>query len=137
MGIRELTVGERRLVQQARVARLSTVGADGAPHAIPVCPALVDGRIVIGLEGGTRKDRNISGDPRVAVLFDDYVEDWDALRGVLISGTATYLADPAERATAIDALYAKFTQYPEIAAFDADDPMIAVEPTSIASGGFG
>lgn len=134
--VREYKSKEWFMIEHARVARLATVGADGAPHTIPICPAVIDGKIVIALEGASRKHRNIVGDARVAVLFDDYVEDWESLRGVLVSGSAVEISDAAEHAHAIEVLNAKFPQYPVLAALEPDDPVILIEPSSVASWGF-
>jgi nitroimidazol reductase NimA-like FMN-containing flavoprotein (pyridoxamine 5'-phosphate oxidase superfamily) len=77
---------------------------------VPVCPALDGDRVIVALGGGA-KLANLRRDPRVALVVDDYVEDWDALRRVAVFGRASVLEDgPAwERGRAL--LYAKFAQY--------------------------
>ncbi|MGZ8595343.1 MAG: pyridoxamine 5'-phosphate oxidase family protein, partial [Actinomycetota bacterium] len=76
------------MVRHARVAHLATLLEDGSPHVVPVCPVLDGDRIVVALGGGA-KLRNVRRDPRVALVVDDYVEDWDALRRVAVFGRAT------------------------------------------------
>lgn len=98
------------MVRHARVARLATVLPDGSPHVVPVCPALVGERLVLALGGGA-KLRNLRRDDRVALVVDDYVEDWDALRRVAVFGRATLIEDGPGWELGRDALYAKFKQY--------------------------
>nr|WP_239579302.1 TIGR03668 family PPOX class F420-dependent oxidoreductase [Microlunatus panaciterrae] len=106
----------------ARVARLATVGADLQPHLVPVTFALLDTAVVIGIDQkpktshDLRRLRNIRQNPRVALLWDRYDEDWTALWWVRADGTARVLATGSERATtmrtrAIDALVTKYPQY--------------------------
>jgi PPOX class probable F420-dependent enzyme len=98
------------MVRDARVARLATVLPDGSPHVVPVCPVLDGDRLVVALDGGV-KLRNLRNDPRVALVVDDYVEDWDALRQVVVFGRATLLEDGPGWERGRDAMYAKFEQY--------------------------
>jgi PPOX class probable F420-dependent enzyme len=127
-----LTDPEATFLDRARVARLASVGPDGWPHVVPVCPALDGDRIVVGLLGGA-KLRNVRADPRVALLVDGYVEDWDALAGVLVRGPASFL-DGEEWMRARDLLYEKFPQYPDSDPLEGE-AIVAVAPERVASWG--
>jgi PPOX class probable F420-dependent enzyme len=96
------------------VARLATVDPSGAPHVVPVCPVL-DGDAVVFATDASAKLRNLEADPRCALVFDEYVEDWDHLRQVLVRGRAEILTEgPAwERGKAM--LEEKFLQYEPMA----------------------
>ena len=98
------------MLRHARVAHLATLLPDGSPHVVPVCPALDGDRVVVALGGGV-KLRNVRRDPRVALVVDDYVEDWDALRRVAVFGRATLFEDGPAWERGRDLLYAKFAQY--------------------------
>jgi PPOX class probable F420-dependent enzyme len=98
------------MLRHARVARLATIGEDGWPHVVPVSPVLDGGRLLFAAEE-TVKLRNLRADPRVAVVVDDYLEDWNALRRVLVRGTARVIEDGAEWERARELLYEKFRQY--------------------------
>ncbi|MDH2425820.1 TIGR03668 family PPOX class F420-dependent oxidoreductase [Sphaerisporangium sp. TRM90804] len=110
-------------VAQARVARLATVGADGAPHLVPVTFALCgspDGdRIVTAVDhkpkttADLRRLRNIRAQPKVSILVDHYDEDWSALWWVRVDGLATVVEREEERAPALAPLVAKYRQYAE------------------------
>jgi len=99
------------------VARLATIGPAGRPHLVPVTFALDGDRIytVVDAKPKTTTDlrrlRNISADPRVAVLADHYEDDWDALWWARADGLATILRDPADMAGPLDLLAARYRQY--------------------------
>ena len=99
---------------QARVAHLATVGADGAPHLVPMVFALTGEVIHSAVDGKPKRHRalrrlaNIAHEPRVSVLADRYDDDWNRLWWVRADGVAQVrAASPAGLA----ALTAKYPQY--------------------------
>ena len=98
----------------ARVARLATVGADGAPHLVPIVFAVVGDVIHTAVDAKPKRTRdlrrlaNIAANPQVTVLADHYDEDWTQLWWVRADGTARVLAESPETQ---DALSAKYDQY--------------------------
>ena len=126
----------------APVGRLSTAGASGTPHVIPVCFALDrDGSsaaIYIALDQKPkraaltrlRRVRNILENPQVALVVDHYDTDWTQLWYILLTGAADLLRDGAgeaeERRRAVRLLRQKYPQYLEM---DIDDnPVIRITP---------
>jgi PPOX class probable F420-dependent enzyme len=104
----------------ARVARLATVTPDGAPHLVPVTFAFRGGELYFAIDHKPKSTadlarvRNLRHEPRVAVLADAYDDDdWTRLWWVRADGVARELP-VAERAPAIDALAAKYSQYHEV-----------------------
>jgi len=87
-GDMKLTKTEKDFIQPMRVVRLATVDADGSAHNVPVCPLVDTDSIYFGTERNARKILNIKANPRVTVVFDEYTEAWDYLRGAMIQGTA-------------------------------------------------
>jgi PPOX class probable F420-dependent enzyme len=98
----------------ARVARLATVGRDGAPHLVPIVCALVGDVIYSAVDAKSKRHTrlqrlaNIANEPRVSVLVDRYDDDWTALWWVRADGTARALPTSA---AALDALTDKYPQY--------------------------
>jgi PPOX class probable F420-dependent enzyme len=108
------------MLRSARVARLATADASGAPHVVPVC-------FVVGEDGAVwtpidakpkstrrlRRVRNLAENPRASLLVDHYEEDWRELRWCAVHGRAD-LVTGAETATALRALREKYPQYAEV-----------------------
>jgi PPOX class probable F420-dependent enzyme len=132
----ELTARERELVRTARVARLATVGTDGRPHVVPICPVLERDVVLFATDEETAKVRNLRRNPHVALVFDDYLEDWSRLRSVMIRGTARVLDHGGEWERVRGLLYAKFTQYEPAAPIEPGRTVIVeVEIESISESG--
>lgn len=110
-------------VRDRRVGRLATADAQGKPSVVPVVYAsfTMDGEPVIAIaidekpKGNPRSLRrvhNILERPEVALVVDEYHEDWDALTWVLVRGSASLLEPgDAGHAEALVALRQKYPQY--------------------------
>jgi PPOX class probable F420-dependent enzyme len=102
-----------------RVARLGTVDPDGAVRLVPVCFAVVDGWLASAVDhkpkrtGQLRRLDDMRTTGTATVLLDHYAEDWSELWWVRVRGRAEVLTTGPERATALDALGAKYPQYRE------------------------
>jgi len=116
-----MDAGEARaLFASAPVARLATVDAEGGPHLVPITFAL-DGDVVITAvdhkpKRTTRLQRlaNIEANPRVAVLADQYEDDWSRLWWVRADGLARVIErGDEEHDRAVERLAARYPQYAE------------------------
>jgi nitroimidazol reductase NimA-like FMN-containing flavoprotein (pyridoxamine 5'-phosphate oxidase superfamily) len=104
----------RDFISDARVCRVATVRANGEPHVIPVCPVFDgDSTLFIDIGDGYVTARNIRAEPRASVIIDEYSDDWNQLKRVLLRCLAEP-ADGAERDRAWDRIRAKFPQYESI-----------------------
>lgn len=117
-------------MQQARVARLATVGAGGAVGLVPICFVVVDGWVGSAVDHKPkRSDRlrrlaDIEATGAATVLVDHYEEDWSRLWWVRLRGEARVLEEGPERDRALLLLAAKYDQY---RAQPPTGPVIAVE----------
>jgi PPOX class probable F420-dependent enzyme len=127
------------LATDSRVARLATLDEHGYPHLVPVCYA-TDGRAYYSALDAKpkrvaperlRRVRNIRANPRVALLFDHYEEDWRRLRYVLVQGRAELLGTGPERDTARDLLGEKYPQYRTTTPLGAEAVMIKITPERV------
>jgi nitroimidazol reductase NimA-like FMN-containing flavoprotein (pyridoxamine 5'-phosphate oxidase superfamily) len=73
-------------LNEAPVARLSSLNPDGTIHIAPVYFKYDNGDILIGTQDVTRKARNIRHNPNVTLLIDNQSPPW---KGILIYGEAT------------------------------------------------
>jgi coenzyme F420-0:L-glutamate ligase/coenzyme F420-1:gamma-L-glutamate ligase len=110
-------------IADRRVGRLATADVHGTPSVVPVVYAsfALDGEPVIaiaidekpkGEPRALRRVRNILERPEVALIVDEYQEDWGELAWVLVRGSAS-LVEPgdARHAEALAALRQKYPQY--------------------------
>lgn len=123
-------------IRSQRVARVATVGRDGTPHNVPVCTVAANGRIYFASEGNARKVRNLRRNPRVALVFDQYSENWKRLAGAMIVGTSTIVDQGAPFRRARQALYRKYRSYPQVSPINEGETVIVcVTPTGSFSWG--
>lgn len=127
----------RGFLEQARVARLATADAAGAPHVIPVCFAVAGGRLYSVVDEKPKRTthlarlRNIEASPNVALIVDRYDEDWSQLAWVLVRGVARVLGRGTSYDTGLRALREKYEQY---RAMDLEGrPMIELTPSRVTS----
>lgn len=140
----------RALVARARVGRLATVTADGRPHVVPCCFALVGGaagdRVVSVVDGKPkstsqlRRLDNIRARPAASLLVDHYDDDWQQLWWVRVDGSARVLTvdgDPSETGAhraGVDELVAKYEPY----RLDRPTgPLVVIDVERVTSWAFG
>ena len=117
-------------VAAARVGRLATVTADGRPHVVAVCFALVGDTIFTAVDAKPKTRRtlkrleNVRATGRASLLVDHYDEDWSRLWWVRVDGPAE-VVERDEAATA--ALAAKYEQYRDAR---PAGPVIALTPAT-------
>jgi PPOX class probable F420-dependent enzyme len=126
-----------KMLKKARVARLATLDEKNRPHIVPICFAY-DGKLFYTAVDQKPKRvtrerlarlRNIRAVPRVALLIDEYDEDWTQLWYILIRGKAKLIPKWAhkERAGAFRKLRTKYAQYAQGMLAD-DAPIIRITP---------
>ena len=129
-------------IQRARVARLATVGSGFKPHLVPTVFVFDGNHFFIPVDEkrkkakpeNLRRIKNILANPNVALLFDEYSEDWTRLAFVLIQGTASIVksrkqADIQLR-QAQKELATKYIQYQKIG---IGEMCIMIKPEKVVS----
>lgn len=133
------------LLRSARVGRLGTAGADGAPLVVPICYALLEGggalEVVSAVDGKPKRSarlrrlRHLAENPRATLLVDVWDEDWARLRWVMVEGAARVLSPgdssvATQRLAALEALEAKYPQYQTLP-LDPAAPVILLAATAV------
>jgi nitroimidazol reductase NimA-like FMN-containing flavoprotein (pyridoxamine 5'-phosphate oxidase superfamily) len=118
------TGSEAAFVEVQRVAYLATVFADGRPHVVPISAVLDLNRLVFASERSTQKIRNLAGDPHCSIGCDEYHEDWDQLKQVVMHGQAYFVDSGPEFERDRGLLYAKFPQYEAKAPIEPETSVI-------------
>lgn len=120
----------------ARIAHLATADTHGTPHNIPLCFWFDgDARFYFAVDEkpkratGTaiKRMRNIAENPRVALVVDEYGEDWSALAYVLVHGEAAVVEDQDEYLLALRNLRDKYPQYRTMALSPERNPIVRIE----------
>jgi PPOX class probable F420-dependent enzyme len=132
----------RAKLETARIARLATLDAERRPHAVPICFTF-DGSVFYSAIDRKPKRvapsrlarlKNIKETPHVALLVDQYDEDWTCLWYVLVRGEAELVSAAAEHRRAIQRLRAKYPQYDADMLAD-DAPVLRITPVRITAWG--
>ena len=122
----------RQRVEEARSGVLSTVTAEGQPHAVPCCFALTDDVVYSAVDAkpkstlALRRLDNLAANPAACLLVDRYDDDWSKLWWIRVDGTARVLVEGDERDQALNLLAAKYHQYQETR---PPGPVIAIDIT--------
>ncbi len=132
-------VGE--FINTHRVARLATADARGRPTVIPICYVFdgtsfysaIDQKPKRVAPTELQRIRNIRANPNVALVIDDYSDNWSELAYVLVHGVAEILEPnesmSSEQAIAISALRLKYDQYRSMPI--EGNPVIKVVPNRV------
>jgi coenzyme F420-0:L-glutamate ligase / coenzyme F420-1:gamma-L-glutamate ligase len=128
-------------VQAHRVARLATVDGTGRPLVLPICYVLIEETLYSPTDAKPKRVpvqrlkrlRNIQANPHVALVIDDYGEDWTQLAYVILHGTADILTGGSAFDRAVVALREKYPQYHHMPI--QENPMIAVHLSHAVSWG--
>jgi PPOX class probable F420-dependent enzyme len=130
---------DQQYLDRHRIAHLATVDASGRPHAIPVCFVVVVGSIFVPIDtkpkrvGATelKRVRNILERPNVALVVDDYDENWEKLSYLMVRGVAELRQPDAPEHAAVVALLR--SKYPQYVAMPLDaGPTIQITPSSVS-----
>jgi PPOX class probable F420-dependent enzyme len=135
------TEAELRFLARMRVARLATADASGQPHVVPIVFASDGARLYTPLDEKPKRvepyqlkrAQNILANPRVAVVVDEYAEDWSQLAWLLITGTATIAEAGEEYEIGMGLLRDKYPQYQSMSL--EKRPLIVVTPARLTSWG--
>jgi PPOX class probable F420-dependent enzyme len=122
---------EIAFLNKREVCRLATASKDHMPHVIPVMYALDGEKVVVAIDYGTRKLKNLKANRKVSLVVDDY----DPNRAVFIQGTCEILERGREYLRLLDILFKKFEAYREDPWGEGESPIISITPAKVVSWG--
>lgn len=137
-----ITPDIEEFIQRVRVARLATIDSEFKPHLVPVVFVFDGNHFFIPVDEKRKKTKpeklrrikNIQGNPNVALLIDEYNEDWSRLAFVMIQGTASVVKSRPQAdiqlKQAVKELTTKYTQYQKIG---TGEMCIIIKPEKVAS----
>jgi PPOX class probable F420-dependent enzyme len=125
------------MLREARVGRLATADAAGRPLVVPVC-FIFDGVALYSAVDdkpkrtrNLRRLRNVADNPHVSLVVDDWNEDWQRLRWVIVEGRADVLTRGPEFTRAIDLLCEKYSQYRAMNLSRHEGALVRIAPERI------
>jgi PPOX class probable F420-dependent enzyme len=91
----------KTVIDKAKIARLATVDSECKPHLIPVVFVYDNDCYFIPIDEKTKRSKpenlkrikNIQQNPNVALLIDEYNEDWRKLYFIMIQGKASIIGN--------------------------------------------
>jgi PPOX class probable F420-dependent enzyme len=128
-------------IERARVARLATIDSEFKPHLVPVVFVFDGNHFFIPLDEKRKtakpeklkRIRNIQDNPNVALLIDEYSEDWTKLAFVMIQGKAS-VATKEEGNIQVRQAYKKLmTKYIQYQKVGIGEMCIIITPKKVAS----
>ena len=130
-----------QFIERARVARLATIDSEFKPHLVPVVFVFDGNHFFIPLDEKRKtakpeklkRIRNIQDNPNVALLIDEYSEDWTKLAFVMIQGKAS-VATKEEGNIQVRQAYKKLmTKYMQYQKVGIGEMCIIITPKKVAS----
>jgi PPOX class probable F420-dependent enzyme len=139
----DIPVPVQRFMQSHVVARLATTGKDGQPHVIPFCYAFDGACVYFVVDEKPKRQtgkplkriRNILENPQVALVIDDYADDWSQLAYVLVSGRASLVEQEEEYQQALSLLRERYPQYHHMSLTFPHNAMVRITPTKVHAWG--
>jgi PPOX class probable F420-dependent enzyme len=130
-----------QFIERARVARLATIDSEFKPHLVPVVFVFDGNHFFIPIDekrktvepDKLKRIRNIQHNPSIALLIDQYDEDWTKLTFVMIEGEAS-IANKSEGNLQVKQAYQKLiTKYIQYQKVRVGEMCIIITPKKITS----
>ena len=130
-----------KFIERARVARLATANSESEPHLVPVVFVFDGSHFFIPIDEKRKTSKpeklkrvtNINENPNVALLIDEYSEDWTKLAFVMIQGKASIASKSLQNTQLQEAHKKLMTKYPQYQKIGLGEMCIMIKPEKIAS----
>lgn len=131
----------KEFIERARIARLATANSESKPHLVPVVFVFDGNHFFIPIDEKRKKTikpeklkrvKNINENPNVALLIDEYSEDWTKLTFVMIQGKASIVRKAQLENTQLQEAYKKLvTKYPQYQKIGLGESCIMIKPEKV------
>jgi uncharacterized protein len=122
---------EIAFLDKHEVGRLATASKDLTPHVIPVIYAMDGEKVIVAVDYGTKKLKNLRENPKVAIVVDEYEPN----RAVFIQGSCKILERGPEYLRLLKILFKKFDFYRENPWGEGESPILSITPDKVVSWG--
>lgn len=124
-GMGVLTPKQLKFLKGHEVCRMATASRDARPHVVPVVYAVDGGDIIIAVDYGTKKLKNLRENRMVALVVDDYSPN----RAVMVEGECEILERGKEYLRLLEVLFGRFEFYRKHPWGEGESPILKVKPT--------
>ncbi|MBI3841419.1 MAG: pyridoxamine 5'-phosphate oxidase family protein [Thaumarchaeota archaeon] len=123
--MKALSAAQLKFLKDHELCRLATATKDARPHVVPVIYAMDGEYIVIAVDYGTRKLKNLKENPKVALVVDEYRPN----RGLMVEGDCEILERGKEYLRLLQILFDRFVFYRRDPWGEGESPILKVRPT--------
>ena len=127
MGV--LTAKQLAFLRSHELCRLATASRDGKPHVVPVIYALDGEDLVVAVEYGTKKLKNLKVNRNVALVVDEYHPN----RAVMVEGVCEILERGKEYLRLLQLLMDRFEYYRKNPWNEGESPILKITPLKAVS----
>ncbi len=126
-----LKENEIRYLKGRTLCRLATASKDAEPHVTPVIYAMEGEDVIVAVDYGEKKLKNLRENPKVSLVVDEYRPN----RAVMIQGECEILERGKEYLRLQKILFDKFEYYRKNPWKEGESPILRIRPTKSASWG--
>ena len=126
-----LKKGEIDFLASKDLCRLATASKDGVPHVTPVIYAVDGESVVVAIDYGTKKLRNLRENPRVSLVVDTYRPN----RGLMIQGSCQVFEEGGVYLRLLKLLFDRFESYRKNPWGEGESPILRITPEKAVSWG--
>ena len=122
MGV--LTPKALRFLKDHEVCRLATASKDARPHVVPVIYALDGEKIIVAIDYGTKKLKNIRENGNIALVVDEFNPN----RAVMVEGECEVQERGKEYLRLLQILFDRFAYYRNNPWSEGESPILKIRP---------
>ena len=120
-----LKARELEFLGSHELCRFATASREARPHVVPVVYTMDEEDVIIAIDYGTRKLRNLRENKEVALVVDEYRPN----RGLMIEGRCQIFERGKEYLRLLQLLFDRFEFYRRDPWKEGESPIIRVRPT--------
>ncbi len=109
-------------LRKHELCRLATASKDAKPHVVPVIYTLDGEDIIIAVDYGTKKLKNLRENRKVALVVDEYSPN----RGLMVEGTCEIIERGAEYVRLLKVLFDRFEFYRRNPWGEGESPIVRI-----------
>jgi len=127
MGV--LTTKQLSFLKAHELCRLATASKDARPHVVPVIYAIDGEDVIVAVDYGTKKLKNLRENKKAALVVDDYRPN----HAVMVEGDCEILERGKEYLRLLQLLFGRFEYYRKNPWGEGESPILKIKPTRASS----